>query len=305
MGKILWRREWQPTQVFLPGEFHGQRSLAGYSPWGRRSRTRLSNLYTHTHTHKVPLDFPWWLSGKESACQGRRCRFNPWDGKIPWWRKWQPTPVFLPGKSHGQRSLAGYHPWGHKRVRSDLATRQQHGALNVVDTCYDLNVRVSPNLTWRISYCWCDGITRWGLERNSGHEGGALLNWINVFIKETPESSLTLATVWRPNEKVQADCEPGRRPSPKRDHARSLILGFPAPRIVRNKCLLLINYSVNSILLQPLQKTKIILKRKIHLVNKKEKIKFRKIRRNTSTFPSTKHNNCKYFSIFPSSLSLW
>ena len=40
--------------------------------------------------------------------------FNPWVGKIPWRRKWQPTPVFLPGKSHGQRSLVGYHPWGHK-----------------------------------------------------------------------------------------------------------------------------------------------------------------------------------------------
>ena len=40
--------------------------------------------------------------------------FNPWDRKIPWRRKWQPSPVFLPEKSHGQRSLAGYSPWGHK-----------------------------------------------------------------------------------------------------------------------------------------------------------------------------------------------
>ena len=39
----------------------------------------------------------------------------------PWRRKWQPTPVFLPGKPHGQRSLAGYIPWGCKRVRHDLA----------------------------------------------------------------------------------------------------------------------------------------------------------------------------------------
>ena len=54
------------------------------------------------------------LSGKESACQCRRfrrCGFNPWVGKIPWRRKWQPTPVFLPEKSHGQRSLASYSPW--------------------------------------------------------------------------------------------------------------------------------------------------------------------------------------------------
>ena len=44
-------------------------------------------------------------------------RFDPWAGKIPWRRKWQPTPVFLPGESHGQRSLAGYSPQG--RTESD------------------------------------------------------------------------------------------------------------------------------------------------------------------------------------------
>ena len=49
---------------------------------------------------------PWWHGGKESTGQFRRCKrrgFNPWVRKIPWRRKWQPTPVFLPGKSHGQR----------------------------------------------------------------------------------------------------------------------------------------------------------------------------------------------------------
>jgi len=61
--------------------------------------------------------FPRWQSGKESACQYRghkRCEVKPWVGKIPWRRKWQPTPVILPEKSHRQRSLAGYSPWGHK-----------------------------------------------------------------------------------------------------------------------------------------------------------------------------------------------
>ena len=46
----------------------------------------------------------WWRSGKELACQCKRCRrrrFDPWVGKIPWWRKWQPTAGFLPGISHG------------------------------------------------------------------------------------------------------------------------------------------------------------------------------------------------------------
>ena len=54
---------------------------------------------------------PRWLSGKESACQWRRHRRHQFN---PWRRKWQPTPVFLPGKSHGQRSLEGYSPQGYK-----------------------------------------------------------------------------------------------------------------------------------------------------------------------------------------------
>ena len=57
---------------------------------------------------------PWWLSGKEFTYQCRRCRFDPWIRKIPWRRKWQPTPLFLPGKSHGHGSLVGYSPRGRK-----------------------------------------------------------------------------------------------------------------------------------------------------------------------------------------------
>ena len=57
---------------------------------------------------------PTWLIGKESAYQCRRCRFNPLVGKIPWRRKGQPTPVFLPGESQGLRSQAGYRLWGSK-----------------------------------------------------------------------------------------------------------------------------------------------------------------------------------------------
>ena len=63
----------------------------------------------------------WWLSDRESSCQCRRCSFDPRVGTIPWRREWQPTPVFLPGKSHGQRSLAGYSPWGRKE--SDMTER--------------------------------------------------------------------------------------------------------------------------------------------------------------------------------------
>ena len=59
---------------------------------------------------------------KKSICQFSRCGLDPWVRKIPWRRKWQPTPVFLPGESHGQRSLVGYSPWGPKRGRHNWVT---------------------------------------------------------------------------------------------------------------------------------------------------------------------------------------
>ena len=68
---------------------------------------------------KPPDGLPKRLSSPESACQCRRCRrhgFDPLVGKISWRRKWQPTPIFLPGESHGQRSLVGYGLWGHEEL---------------------------------------------------------------------------------------------------------------------------------------------------------------------------------------------
>ena len=74
------------------------------------------------------LLFPWWLSSEGSACnagdQGL-IRFDPWVRKMPWRREWHPPQVFLPGESHGQRSLAGYSPWGLEWVGHDLETKQQ------------------------------------------------------------------------------------------------------------------------------------------------------------------------------------
>ena len=76
--------------------------------------------------------FPGGSDGKEPACHCRRCRFDPQAWKISWRRKWHPTPVFLPGKPHGQRSLVGYSPWGCKKVGRDLVTKQQQKSLNWV-----------------------------------------------------------------------------------------------------------------------------------------------------------------------------
>ena len=68
--------------------------------------------------------FPGGSDGKQSACNAGDPGFTPWVGKIPWRRKWQPTWVFLPGKSQRQRSLAGYSPWCCKRVRHDFKQQQ-------------------------------------------------------------------------------------------------------------------------------------------------------------------------------------
>ena len=83
----------------------------------------MSCLYTLDGQHFIGL--PWRLRHWRICLQCRRSGFDPWIGKIPWRRKWQPTPVFFPGKSHGQRSLAGYSPWGRKgsdTITSDGST---------------------------------------------------------------------------------------------------------------------------------------------------------------------------------------
>ena len=94
----------------------------------RKSKQReLLWVYLHIYLPTASLGkefqagLPMWLHGKESTCQHRICRrhgFDPWVRKIPWSRKWQPDPVFLPGKFHRQRILAGYSPWG--RTESDM-----------------------------------------------------------------------------------------------------------------------------------------------------------------------------------------
>ena len=58
--------------------------------------------------------FPGGSEVKASACTAGDLGSIPGSGKIPWRKKWQPTPVFLPGESHGRRSLVGYNPRGHK-----------------------------------------------------------------------------------------------------------------------------------------------------------------------------------------------
>ena len=107
---LAWRTPWTEEPGGLPSV-------------GSQSQTRLKQHSTHARTTIDMNNLPRWLSGKETACQcnrRRRFRFDPWVGKILWSRKWQPTPVFLPGKFHGQRSLEGYSP-GAAKSRTELS----------------------------------------------------------------------------------------------------------------------------------------------------------------------------------------
>ena len=111
-GTVTWPGQQGTQGWFLSGRRLGvpdpqqlwSGALAGPCPHKRQ--------YLHLMEHSGTRGLPWALSSKESTCRCRTCRFYSWVGKVPWRRKWQPTPAFLPGESHGQRSLVGYSPWG-------------------------------------------------------------------------------------------------------------------------------------------------------------------------------------------------
>ena len=106
------------------------------------------NLTKHFGQLSISIGLPRWFSGKESACQCRTCRrhlFNPWFRKIPWRRNWQHTPVFLPGKSHRQRGLAGKQSTGSQRVGQDLVTK--HACSTFMALSLSLLSRLCPNET--------------------------------------------------------------------------------------------------------------------------------------------------------------
>ena len=93
-----------------------------------------ANLKTASPSkNNAPLYLYFSGNDKESPCQCRRLRFDPWIGKIPWSREWQPTPVCLPGESHGLRGLAGCHPRGLKEsdMSEQLSTEQHKGVLRL------------------------------------------------------------------------------------------------------------------------------------------------------------------------------
>ena len=127
-----------------------------------------------------------WLSGKESACQCRRRRFDPWVRKIPWRRKWQPTPVFLPGKRHGQWSLEGYSPWGRKELDAT-----EHSRVHLNKLFFLKKFRSQGN---RNDWSWM-GIWH---QQNWDPKGPSELGWVfpNHQLPQKESESLGLVVVW-------------------------------------------------------------------------------------------------------------
>ena len=98
------------------------------------------------YSSQVTIGLPWWLRWQSICLQCGRPGFNPWVGKISWRRKWQPAPVFLPGKSHGQRSLIGYsQSVGSQRVGHNRATSLYFHTL--AESCSKLS-KQGFNSTW-------------------------------------------------------------------------------------------------------------------------------------------------------------
>ena len=94
-------------------QFMGSKSQTRLSDWTELISVKYWLITCSTSTHGLP----WWLNSKESACQAGDSGLISGLGRFPWRNIWQPTPVFLPEKSHGQRSLVGYGSWGHRRQR--------------------------------------------------------------------------------------------------------------------------------------------------------------------------------------------
>ena len=125
---LIWRRQWQPTPILLPGKSHGRRSLVGYSSWGCKESDTTEQLHFMHFSHFILYH---------------------------WRRKWQPTPVFLPGESHGQRSRAGHDPWGHRE--SDMTEVTKHTPFSFFLPCSCITGLTCTSFIWvwpRTSTSW-------------------------------------------------------------------------------------------------------------------------------------------------------
>ena len=90
--------------------------MVGCSPWDPEESDRAERLHFHFHFHFLYTIFPGDWEVKASASNAGDLGLIPGSGRFPWRRQWHPTPVLLPGESHGRRSLVGYSPRGRKEL---------------------------------------------------------------------------------------------------------------------------------------------------------------------------------------------
>ena len=122
----------------LPGEPQGKPKSTGVgslSIWKYKRFRTVSSFMMQTIVYRMHKRGSTSLGAQTvSVClQCERPGFNPWVGKIPWRRKWQLTPVLLPGKFHGWRSLVGYRPWDHKE--SDTTEQLHYTYKRILNVC--------------------------------------------------------------------------------------------------------------------------------------------------------------------------
>ena len=114
----------EETTRLMDHEMYGQEAVNTWTWWkggvllGKDIMSGWRSQQDHIMNHLVWQQGVWTFPGgsdsKETTCNAGDPRLIPGSGRVPWRREWQPTPVFLPGESHGQRSLVGYSPWGCK-----------------------------------------------------------------------------------------------------------------------------------------------------------------------------------------------
>ena len=126
------RKKWQSTPVFLPAESHGQSSLVGNSPWGRKELGTTEHPHRRRqrdpHSSTLAWKIPWTEEpGRQQSMRSLRV-WHDWATSLwhftftHWKRKWQPTPVFLPVESQGPGSLVGCRLWGRTELDTTEAT---------------------------------------------------------------------------------------------------------------------------------------------------------------------------------------
>ena len=161
-GAIMWSQMWKiciSSSIYCLSVYDYMKTIGISFPDSLLGSCLVCDCQAPIPSTVVPKEWP--ILSAEHAHHWWRPGFDPWVGKIPWRRAWQPTPVFLPGESHGQRSLVGYSPWGHKESdTTEWLSTAQH--IIIFKCLTDKTLRYKTVLHPLQSLLYL-GTTRWSL----------------------------------------------------------------------------------------------------------------------------------------------